>query len=131
MNATVHRLLIPHWHPPAMNQWVGRKWVVKHRLRCQASQMLAAYAFVQGVPKARGRRRVTLTVTLRPAQRRRGCRPDPDAYGKLFLDALVQAGLLVDDAAEWVEFLPVRFADEGEWGTEVMLEDLSVDAGLE
>jgi hypothetical protein len=42
--------------------------------------------------------------------RQRGA--DPDAYWKSLLDALVHAGLLVDDSPKWCELGPVRFERE-------------------
>lgn len=50
-----------------------------------------------GVPRATGRRRLTVHV------RKRGPLVDGANLNKSLRDALVQVGLLVDDSAEWLE----------------------------
>ena len=59
--------------------------------------IVAAYARQNGLAKADGKRRVTLTLTLTAAQRR--C--DPDAYWKSLCDALVHTALLLNDSPKW------------------------------
>ncbi len=99
----VWTITIPLYRPPMANQWVGRHWAVKHRLRREMVDLIALYARQQGVPLASGPRTVALLITL--AGQQRAC--DPDAYHKLALDALVCAGQLVDDSASWVRWAGV------------------------
>ena len=62
--------------------------------------MVAVYCHQAGVPKASGKRRVSVTI-LQPASTP-GRMPDPDNLLKSLLDALVQAGMLVDDSSKWL-----------------------------
>lgn len=89
---------IPNYRPPRLNQHVGRHWSVKHKLRKEAADMIAAYS--RNVPRATGRRGVRVAVLRKRAQ---GNLPDQDAYGKLFLDALKIAGMIVDDGPKWLD----------------------------
>ena len=83
--------------------------------------MIAAYVRKAKVPKAAGRRRVSLHIILDKGQRG----ADPDAYQKSSLDALVHAGMLVNDNRHYVEIAPVTFSrDSTGWGTIIRLEDL-------
>src|SRR5262249_43659142 len=109
-------LVIPKWRPPLANQWRGRHWNIAHRLRKQSTQLLGVYVLKQRVPKATGRRRVSVEIVLAPRQRQ----PDRDAFDKLLLDALVGAGLLLDDSerglAGRVE-VTFRRGIASDWGT--------------
>jgi hypothetical protein len=60
-------------------------------------QLVGGYALAQRIPRAAGRRRVSLVITLAPGRRA----PDPDVVWKSLLDALTACGLLVDDSARW------------------------------
>ena len=117
------RLFIPQWRPPLVNEWRGKHWSVAHKLRRATTDLLALYALTQGVPKATGRRRVSVEILLAPRMRR----PDRDAFDKLFLDAMVAAGLLLDDGdrglAGRVE-VTFRRVPAAEWGTIITVEDL-------
>jgi Holliday junction resolvase RusA-like endonuclease len=116
-------LVIPHWRPPLANEWRGRHWSVAHRLRKRAADLLGTYALAQRVPKATCRRSVAVEVVLGPRQRQ----PDRDSMDKLLLDAVVEAGLLLDDSdrglAGRVE-VTFRRGDASAWGTVVTLTDL-------
>ena len=70
------------------------------------------------IPKAEKKRRVELIIELSKGQR--AC--DPDAYFKSLGDALVNAGLLVNDSHKWVEWMPVKFV-RGKKSTTVRLYD--------
>jgi Holliday junction resolvase RusA-like endonuclease len=68
------------------------------------------------------RRRVAVRVA-NPHYRGRNV-PDPLSPLKSLLDALVQAGLLVDDSERWCEIVvPVKYVS-GEKSTTIFLEDL-------
>jgi Holliday junction resolvase RusA-like endonuclease len=116
---TCYTLDIPRWHPAPLNKLMKGHWSNGHHLKKVDRAMVAAYA--SGVPKAEGRRRVSLHIILDKGQR--AC--DPDSYQKSLNDALVHAGMLVDDNRQHVELAPVTFSrDPAAWGTRIMLEDL-------
>ena len=119
-SATVCRLTVPNWHPVRLNQFIGRHWAVKHRLKKSDRVLLGWYAKIEGIPPATGKRRVSLVITLAPRHRA----ADPDAYWKSALDALTAAGLLVDDSPRWCELGAVEFRRGADRQTEIVLEDL-------
>jgi Holliday junction resolvase RusA-like endonuclease len=113
------RLAIPNWIPATLNQWDGRHWSVRARLKKADRDLVAWYAREQEIPKATGKRRVSLEIVLGP----RGRKSDPDAYWKSVLDALVSCQALLDDSAKWVELGQVTFS-RGPRGSAITLEDL-------
>lgn len=115
----IHTLTIPRWTPARINQWEGRHWSVKSRLKKADRTLIVAYAAQQGTPKAQGKRRVSLLLTLGKRMRA----GDKDAYWKSSLDGCVCAGLLVDDSPKWCDPGTVTFA-RGEWSTSIILEDI-------
>jgi hypothetical protein len=126
LSAQHWQFIIPDYHPPAANDWVGRHWGVKHRLRSLLTELLIVYAKLAGVPPATGQRRVRLHLTGWPGLR---TLPDLDAFDKLFLDALKQARLIVDDnAAGLAERLVVTLARDAIDCTIVTLEDIADEA---
>lgn len=90
---------IPNWMPTSLNKLLGN-WRRRARLKKADQQMVAVYCHQAGVPKASGKRRVNVTI-LQPASTP-GRMPDPDNLLKSLLDALVQAGMLVDDSSKWL-----------------------------
>lgn len=116
----MHNIIIPSFHPARLNQWDGRHWSRRARLKRGDRELIAYYARVAAIPRAAGKRRVSLRLTLAPGQRG----GDPDAYFKSVLDALVHAGLLVDDSKEWCEIAPVIFERGKVRQTMIVLEDL-------
>jgi hypothetical protein len=114
-----HEILIPKWHPIPLNKLLGH-WAQRHRLKKTDADLVAGYARQAGVPRATGRRRVSLRLTLGPGQRA----ADPDAYFKSTLDALTRAGLLVDDNRQGVEIGEVTFERGVEPSTAIGLVDL-------
>ena len=112
-------LFIPTWHPATTNQLLDNRWKAA-RLKRSDREMVTWYCRITKMPYATGIRRVNLTIVLKPGQRA----ADPDAYWKSSLDALVHAGMLVDDNRQHVELMPARFERSTEWGTRVVFEDL-------
>src|SRR5262245_29869941 len=107
-------LVIPRWHPATMNQML-RSVRTRMRLKKRDREMIWAYAMKQHIAKAEGLRRVQLSILLRPGK----LPADADAYWKSLLDALVQAGLLLNDTIAAVELAPVRLTPTGRqdcWG---------------
>jgi Holliday junction resolvase RusA-like endonuclease len=115
-----YRLVIPGWHPATLNQWDGRHWSMRARLKTFDRNMVATYALKAGLPRATHKRRVTVTITL--AKGERAC--DPDAHLKSLGDALVHCGLLRDDSRQWVEWAATRYERGAERATTIELEDL-------
>lgn len=103
-----------------LNQLIGCHWATKHR-RTKADRQLVGYCCHHaGVPPATGKRRVKLTVVLGPRQRG----PDPDAFWKSLLDALVACGALRGDSKEWVELPPVAYQRGRARSMHLILEDI-------
>jgi Holliday junction resolvase RusA-like endonuclease len=112
-------LHVPGWRPATVNELL-RSVAGRIRLKKSDREMVATYARLQGIPLATVKRRVSLCVTLGP--RERG--PDPDGLWKSLLDALVHAGLLLDDNCQGVELGAVEFVRGQARATAVALEDL-------
>jgi hypothetical protein len=90
------------------------------RLKKQDREMIGAYARLAAIPRATGKRRVSLLITLAPGQRA----PDPDAFWKSTLDALVQAHVLLGDDRHRCELGSVTFRRGSGRQTTIVLEDL-------
>jgi Holliday junction resolvase RusA-like endonuclease len=120
MNGQRYEIVVPNWSPTPLNKLLGCHWGTRSRLKRADADLVAVYAMRAGVPRATGRRRVTLRLTLGPRQRA----PDPDSLWKSLLDALVRAGLLVDDDRFGVELGEVTFERGPEPATVIVLEDL-------
>jgi len=117
-----YTMQIPNWHPAKINEWEGRHWSVKNRLKKRDKSIVWGAMLENKIPKATCKRRVELTIGL--GYRQRG--GDPDSYNKSLLDALVVCGLLVNDSKEWVEIAPVKY-ERGEFFTRITLTDLRKD----
>lgn len=118
--AKTHQLLIDQWHPQRVNTLLGRHWAARNRLKRADYQMVACYAVALGIPRATGKRRVSLEITLAGP----GRPPDGDSYWKVVLDSLVACGLLCDDSPKWAELGPVTFSRGKERCTVITLEDI-------
>ena len=118
---STHTLVIARWHPRRLNELLGCHWTKAARLKKADRQMIAGCALRDRIPRAAGKRRLSVLIRLRPRQRG----GDPDCYWKSLCDALKHAGLLRDDNRQWVELVPVRYerGTADDWGTEITLED--------
>jgi len=117
--AVIHRITIPKWAPARLNELMKNRW------RCAAlkkrdAALIVGYRMLQGIPKATGKRRVTLEITFGTGVRA----GDPDAYNKSLLDALVNAGLLIGDTYNGVEVMPARYFRAEDTSTTIILEDI-------
>lgn len=125
-NVGVHVLTIPNFVPATLNQLLGN-WRKRARLKKLDREMVATYARLQEIPKATGKRRVSLRIGWGDgkAGRRKGGgrRPDPEAFWKSVNDSLVSCGLLTDDNEHGVELGPVEYV-AGERRTEVVLTEV-------
>ena len=110
---------IPRWRPTSLNSLMNSHWAKAARMKKADKSMVAIYC--SGMPKAKGKRRVTFNILLGKGQRR----TDPDACLKSGLDALVACGMLVDDSDKYCEIMPVtQFRKPGWYGTLIALEDI-------
>lgn len=113
-------LVIDGWHPSRLNQLMGCHWGKSARLKKSDRDIVWASAMLAKTPKATGRRRVDLVIDVARGQRR----PDRDAWWKSTLDALVGAGLLVDDSPSWCVPGRVDYRRRDRIRTAIVLTDL-------
>lgn len=99
-----HEIHIENWHPASVNKLLSGHWGNARRLKSGDKQMIGAYATKARIPKAEGKRRVTLIWT-----QYRGRTPDEDGCLKSLLDALKYLGYLKDDSPTWCELGGVTF----------------------
>lgn len=117
--AGVLKLAIPGFQPATLNELL-RGWRQAAKLKKRDRRVIGMYAMIAGIPKATGKRRVTLTIILGPRQRG----ADVDAWWKSTLDALKHCGAITDDDRHGVELAPVRYERGPERGTVIELEDV-------
>jgi Holliday junction resolvase RusA-like endonuclease len=115
-----HRLVLDGWRPWPLNRLLRMHWSRRLRALKGDAAVVAAEALRQGVPRAAGRRRVSLTVLHRAGR----SKPDGDALWKGLLDALVKCGRLMDDGPAHCELGPVGYEVAPRKGLVVVLEDL-------
>jgi hypothetical protein len=115
---TIH---LPGFHPTKLNQLLTSHWATAGRLKKRDLRTIQKALWVYPVPMAKGKRRLTLIITLGKGERG----ADPDAFFKVVCDSLVHLGLLVDDNRQGVELSPVVFERGAERATTIILEDLS------
>jgi hypothetical protein len=145
-----HTLTIPRWLPPTINALMFGSVRRRIKLTKECKEFVATYAqphvcdkckgegrvycpgnalmmfcecnggYVYGIPKAKGKRRVTLKLILG----RRNKTRDKDSSHKAVLDALKTASLIVDDSPEWCECTPLEQERAKESATVIILEDL-------
>jgi hypothetical protein len=120
----VQTFTIDNWHPTSINELTKGRVRRGIRLKKLDRNLVAAYAIKFGITKATGRRRVDLTIVLGPRQR--GC--DPDAYHKSLLDALKNAGLLIQDTRHGVSFTEPTYIRADAHATIITLTDLPTPA---
>lgn len=115
-----HEFTIPGWRPALKNELKkGGHWGFA-RLKKRDRVTVAEAALIHRIPKAIRKRRLSVEVTLAGRMRE----VDPDAIDWSLRDALVAAGLLVDDSPQWLEpgtFVQIRGATKA---TRIILEDV-------
>ena len=97
----VKRFLIQldRYQPTTLNRLVNSHHMEAARLKKIDTETILGACLEQGVTRATTKRRVTLVIVLGKGQRG----PDKDCWWKSTLDALVNAGALVNDSPRWVE----------------------------
>ena len=115
-----YEFILPDFTPRSANEYTFAKVGQRIRRKAGDRDLVAHYARQSGIPRATGKRRVSLVVTLAKG----GRAVDPDNAWKGILDGLKQAETIVNDSYLWVE-LGAYTINRGERReTLVVLEDL-------
>ncbi len=91
-------LTINGWRPCSTNE-MARSVKTKIRLKKRDRDVLCAGARQWGLPRATGKRSMSLVIRVPRGQRRW----DTDAFWKSTRDAAKHAGLIVDDGPVWLQ----------------------------
>lgn len=113
-----YRVDIPDFLPVSVNALLALHWSKRSRLKSADAAVVAAMCNHHGVPKATGKRRVSVTF-----RQSRGRFADEDNRKKSLLDSLVACGRLVDDSPAWCEQGGVA-TERGPNRTVIVLEDV-------
>lgn len=113
-----HTLTIPDFVPTTLNVLMRGRLRVRMQKARADRELIGYYALWSGIPKATGKRRVSLHVTAQ-----KGRLPDPDGLLKGALDSLVACGLLLDDDAARCELGAVTVVRGAKRETVFILED--------
>lgn len=117
-------LWIPNWTPGLLNQWDGRHWSVRAKIKKADAAIVRVYFEGARLQRTTGPRRVSIMLVL--PKGKRSC--DRDAVRKSTNDALVACGALFDDTPKYCLEGPVSYARaigaESAVGTLIVLEDL-------
>lgn len=117
---------IPDWTPPSVNLAMGKHWPVGNKIKKEVAELLRVYGQMAGLR--------FVTDTYRPCRRvaiyayypsNQGRKPDPDNLTKITLDAMRQAGVIVDDDRNWLVWERPRICDAAlpQSRTVIMVED--------
>lgn len=115
-----YTVVIPDWHPTPLNALMRMHWAKRNRTVKTEYDYVWGYCFRAGIPKAKGKRRITQRLTLKGRDRRR----DDDGAWKGLLDGLVKAEMLVDDGPDWVETTPLEFERGTQRKTTIIIEEV-------
>lgn len=118
-----YEVFIPKWRPLLLRALLHRHWAVIQKLKKADAATIAAAFRQLDVPKAKGKRRVSLRIILKPRARQ----SDDDNLWKCLLDGLERCGQLVEDNRRWCETGTVEY-ERGTlamWGTWIVLEDVA------
>lgn len=118
MKQTLH---IPGYHPPTVNDLLGNHHKAG-RLKKACVKVFWGCCLEQRLVKASGKRLVEIIITVRKSKK--GRRPDPDAYYKSALDALVKCNMLVDDSSQWCEHAATLITSGEQDSTTIHLTDI-------
>jgi hypothetical protein len=115
-----YRIAIPDWRPTPDNKLSHTHWAKAKKRKDTDREMVAAYALIADAMPATGKRRVQLEISLVGRQQE----TDPYAYAKSLLDALVKCRMLIDDKAEFVEWVPAVYSRGTRSEAVIVLTDL-------
>lgn len=108
---------IDNWKPASLNR-ARNPWVM-HRAKREAATMIGTYAYKAGVPKATGKRFLTLEII-----QHKGRGLDPDNLCKVTFDALKNTGYIKDDSQKWLEYSPPKITRGKQTKTIITLRDI-------
>jgi len=114
-------LKIPDWTPTSLNKFANVHWTKRKKIKDADTALMTVYGLAQCIRCATGRRKVSLVIS---GYGRGGPFPDPDNLWKSLLDALKNAGLLVNDTQQYCEMGDVKFVRSTKRQTIIILEDL-------
>jgi Holliday junction resolvase RusA-like endonuclease len=117
-----HRILMDNYRVPLIGSLIGRHRMAAAKKKKKETEVIGGEVLKAQVPRARGPRRVSITITLH-----KGRSPDADNVRKILLDGLVASGALVDDGPAWCLEVPVVFRRGKRRQCEIILEDVPVD----
>lgn len=113
-------LVLDNYHPLSVNKLLSTHPHRRSKIKRAEYDVIAGEALRQRITKAATKRRVTIRCEGWP----RGTVPDSDNLRKCFFDALVAAGLLIDDSPAWCEQGPLDVVRAKGWRTVIVLEDV-------
>lgn len=90
--------------PLSMNQRERTSHWTRRRELEQITTATKYLAFEAGIPPARTRRRVTVTIHKTTRSRVTDDPSNRDSRAKSVLDAMVRTGILIDDSDKWLEW---------------------------
>lgn len=90
--------------PDSMNVRERRHFRARSKELEQITTAIGTLASEQGIPHARGRRAVTVTIHKGKRSRVTDDPANRDSRAKSLLDAMVKLGLLVDDSDKWLDW---------------------------
>lgn len=117
-----YELWIPRFRCTRLNVLMRMHHLAAYRQKKADMQVIAHYWRESGLPAAKGKRRVSVLIRLKP----RAKKTDDDAMLKVMWDALARCGAITDDNRAGVEMGRIDYerGTETDWGTLIVLEDL-------
>lgn len=94
--------------PDSMNVRERKHWRTRSRELEQITTATKYLAFEAGIPPARTKRRVVVTIHKSTRSRVTDDPSNRDSRAKSVLDAMVHCGLLIDDSDKWLEWGGVK-----------------------
>lgn len=117
----IRTLYLPEFTPRSLNTLMRGHWSKAHKAKKADKEVIFGHAHQQGLTMLPDdKRQVSLLIVLGKGQKKM----DEDNLWKSLLDALVNAGVLVDDSPKWCQRGTVSYARGDAPATFVILEDV-------
>jgi hypothetical protein len=126
----IHILNIPNFMPISTNRLMRLHWAHRNARLKEDRAVIGAHFLQAGIPKALGKRRVSLLQHCRKGKGSDACHrfysrlADPDNLLKSLLDALATCRAILDDGPTNCELGDLRAEWSDRWECVVTLEDL-------